>query len=514
MTTTRPTSESFPQSLEDNERRGPIGHAQFISSPDGHVSGAWETSVADTSYVYDDAEPVDFSYDTFPQAELALPSSLSKEQITSTFISHNLHEEIVEAQAAGLDVSIGDTYDSVYEQPERVVAMYDKLSVLGKEFTRRKSSLSAPKAGRTALGLPLPQRASTKAARREYEATLEEARDELLYEAVQGQPWHQQRGCATALLTITGAHELAVKGTEEGSEKHPTMSAALDSSILDYTFEGNSLNGLSLRDGLIAAGQRFRGKSAEAAAAFTDVQLRKLGDFLEAPVTREFKDIVEYCTDSLGIRSRKEEVAKEIDRYASERIERDPANKQMLMISIGCGTALPMLEVAASMKEKGLTPRLILLDQDPIALASAVQFADRMGLSDYVEIHCERLFSKTGRPLDLNTVLKGRKLDVAEDSGLREYLPDRIYTALTRQIWGSLEDGGLMTTGNMNSNRPQAEFLHGLMGWTPAVQMRTIQEGIRLHRQAGVPTDATRMRVTQDGVYTMYFSTKSAKSTS
>ena len=65
-----------------------------------------------------------------------------------------------------------------------------------------------------------------------------------------------------------------------------------------------------------------------------------------------------------------------------------------------------------------------------------------------------------------------------------------------------------MTTGNMNKNRPQAEFLHGLMGWPLKVRMRHIKDITRLHAQAGIPKDASRLRVTQDGVYTMCFSIK------
>ena len=68
-----------------------------------------------------------------------------------------------------------------------------------------------------------------------------------------------------------------------------------------------------------------------------------------------------------------------------------------------------------------------------------------------------------------------------------------------------------MTTGNMNKNRPQAEFLHGLMGWPIPVQMRNVKDIVSLHQEAGVPMGASRLRITQDGVYTLCFSTKQAK---
>lgn len=438
-----------------------------------------------------------------------LTQEWTKDTLTERLRTPALHEEIAAMRARGYDVTVGETPDQAYERPDKVIGMYERLHALGKEFRMLKAGLAIPRAGRIALNLPLPGRQSRKEARRNYEATLERYRTSLIYDETAGHPWHDQRGCATALLTITGAHELAV-GDQPG---YPTMSGMLDKSVMNYTFEGNSLNGLSLREAMIATGQRYRGKSRESAARFADRQLEKLETFLDAPSTQEFKDVVQYCTDSLGIRSRKEEVGIEIDRYIDARLQKDPSNTDVLMMSVGCGTALPMLEKAATLKaNKGINPRLILLDQDPIALAAAVQLARKLGLEDNIEVHCERLFNKFGKPLDMSEIIAGRKLDIAEDSGLREYLPKKVYVALTKQIWNSLSDGGLMTTGNMNINRPQPEFLDGVMGWLPKVQMRSIQEGVDLHHQAGVPKHAIRMRVTQDGVYTLYFSSKGPQS--
>ena len=162
-----------------------------------------------------------------------------------------------------------------------------------------------------------------------------------------------------------------------------------------------------------------------------------------------------------------------------------------------------------SVKQRhGKSPKIILLDQDPLALAVAAKLANEMGLEDSIEIHCKRLFSKWGQPVSLKDILKGRKLDIAEDSGLREYLPDALYKSLTKETWGNLRHGGLMTSGNMNSHRPHAEFLHGLMGWVPHVKMRSITEGFTLHEKSGVPSGNTVARMTASGVYTLFFSTK------
>jgi hypothetical protein len=182
---------------------------------------------------------------------------------------------------------------------------------------------------------------------------------------------------------------------------------------------------------------------------------------------------------------------------------------QAKSISVGCGTAESILEVAADIRDRGISPTVVLIDQDPIALAAARTHAEREGLGEFIEMHCLKLFDRRGRPFAIDSqVLKGRLVDIAEDTGLREYLNDALYVDLSRMIWSRVEEGGMMSTGNMNQNRPQPEFLHGLMGWFPRVRMRKISDGFRLHERSGIPKGSTKARVTRDGVYTLFFSYK------
>jgi hypothetical protein len=75
---------------------------------------------------------------------------------------------------------------------------------------------------------------------------------------------------------------------------------------------------------------------------------------------------------------------------------------------------------------------------------------------------------------------------------------------LTRESLKFLRTGGLMITGNMNVNRPQKEFLHGLMGWVPKVRMRSIKEGFKLLQKSGIPKESIKATVTASGVYTVF----------
>lgn len=423
---------------------------------------------------------------------------------STIFTNSSLGAEVMEAQAAGYDIEIVATTDPAYEKPEKVYEVFTNLHTLGLEYSRMRSEAASPEVGRNVLGINIGQ--NKKQTEKQRERQREQAREALLYGPVQGEAWHDQRGSATALLSIQAAHDLE---TGEGDGIYPTMSAMLDETVLDHRFdEGNSLTGQTLREAMISTGGRFYGKNEEQSARYADKKLAELDRFIHTPSSPDFADIVRYCSDSLGIRSRKEIVRQQIDQHVTGLLEEDPERKEMLLLSVGCGTALPIFEVALDARKNGVEAKLLLLDQDPIALASAVTLARKMGLEDNIEVHCERLFSKFGKPIDMQKLLRGRQLDVVEDSGLREYLPDRIYKALAKESWDALRPGGLMTSGNMNVNRPQPEFLHNLMGWLPKVQMRTINECIALHEKAGIPAEHMQLKVTQEGVYTVYVSRK------
>lgn len=413
--------------------------------------------------------------------------------------------EVEHARQEGYEVSFGTVDDVAYERPDKIAEVYELLHELDEELAVDRHKIIARGTGRLGIN-PLRRSYNREKA---IDDKLEPLRIQRLFAPVHAVQWHEQRGRAAALLSIVAAHDLQIDGSSVIG-KYQTMSGPLDERVLGYTFGENAprLAGMSIHQALLYGEQRFGGRSGDVAESRVAERLVKIEEFIQAPVSPRFRDIVEYCADALGIRSRKAEVHLAIREHIVD-TKHGSEDREYLMMSFGCGTALPMLEVIQDLKmNHNIRTRLILLDQDPLALASAACLAEDMGVGDNIEIHCEQLFSKLGRPIKLQSILHGRKLDVAEDSGLREYLPDMIYRGLTRESWRNLRAGGLMTTGNMNRNRPQVEFLRGMMGWWPQVRRRSIADGLRLHREAGVPRHATRARVTRDGVYTMYFSEK------
>ena len=422
--------------------------------------------------------------------------------------NEKLNKEIADLRSEGCRVKIGEKTDPAYNNPDGIKDTYNylkrgdaKLKEIRKNFIHKNLATAA-------IANVLDKTPFVKMGKwgKKIDLYLEFFRDKLLYGENQtaSKPWHNQRGSALTFLTISEADDLSVSG-ENGeilSEgKYPTMSGPLlDESVFD-----EKINGLPLTEVMV---QDKINNGVDKATAIEEAEKRisEVREFIQAPVTEKFSNVIRHCADSLGIRERVETVnGLSIDHLKKVAEKENRSIDDMLVMSFGCGTGLATLKMLKKLKdETSEAPTVILLDQDPLSLAAAQSLAKKWDLEDKIEVHCERLFSKLGKPLSLEGVLGNRKLDIAEDSGLREYLPDGVYKQLTRESLKFLRSGGLMITGNMNVNRPQKEFLHGLMGWVPKVRMRSIKEGFKLLQKSGIPKESIEATVTASGVYTVF----------
>ena len=421
--------------------------------------------------------------------------------------NEKLNKEIADLRSEGCRVKIGEKTDPAYNNPDNIKNTYDylergdaKLKEIRKNFIHKNLATAA-------IANVLDKTPFVKMGKwgEKIDSYLEFFRGKLLYGKNQtnSKPWHNQRGSAMTFLTISEAYRLRVSGKNgeilsEG--KYPTMSGPLDKSVFDEKINGLPLTEVMIKDRI--------NNGVDKATAIEEVEKRisEVREFIQAPVTEKFSNVIRHCADSLGIRERVETVnGLSIDHLKKVAEKENRSIDDMLVMSFGCGTGLATLKMLKKLKdETGEAPMVILLDQDPLSLAAAQSLAKKWNLEDKIEVHCERLFSKLGKPLSLEGVLGNRKLDIAEDSGLREYLPDGVYKQLTRESLKFLRTGGLMITGNMNVNRPQKEFLHGLMGWVPKVRMRSIKEGFKLLQKSGIPKESIEATVTASGVYTVF----------
>ena len=421
--------------------------------------------------------------------------------------NEKLNKEITDLRSEGCKVKVGEKTDSAYNNPDNIKNIYNylkrgdaKLKEVRKHFIHKNPATAA-------IANVLDKTPFVKMGKwgEKIDSYLEVFRDKLLYgkDQTDSQPWHNQRGSALTFLTISEAKGLSVFGKNDkilSKGEYSSMSGPLDESVFD-----EKINGLPLTEVMI---QDKINNGVDKATAIEEVEKRisDVREFIQAPVTEKFSNVIRHCADSLGIRERVETVnGLSIDHLKKVAEKENRSIDDMLVMSFGCGTGLATLKMLKKLKdETGEAPTVILLDQDPLSLAAAQSLAKKWNLEDKIEIHCERLFSKLGKPLSLEGVLGNRKLDIAEDSGLREYLPDGVYKQLTRESLKFLRTGGLMITGNMNVNRPQKEFLHGLMGWVPKVRMRSIKEGFKLLQKSGIPKESIKATVTASGVYTVF----------
>ena len=422
--------------------------------------------------------------------------------------NEKLNKEIEDLRSEDCRVKIGEKTDPAYNNPDDIKYTYNYLKLGDAKLKEIRKNFIHKNPATAAIANVLDKIPFVKMGKwgEKIDSYLEVFRDKLLYgkDQTDSQPWHNQRGSALTFLTISEAEDLSVFGKNgeiSSKGKYPTMSGPL----LDESVFYEKINGLPLTEVMI---QDKVNNGVDKSTAIEEVEKRisEVREFIQAPVTEKFSNVIRHCADSLGIRERVETVnGLSIDHLKKVAEKENRSIDDMLVMSFGCGTGLATLKMLKKLKdETGDAPTVILLDQDPLSLAAAQSLAKKWNLEDKIEVHCERLFSKLGKPLSLEGVLGNRKLDIAEDSGLREYLPDGVYKQLTRESLKFLRTGGLMITGNMNVNRPQKEFLHGLMGWVPKVRMRSIKEGFKLLQKSGIPKESIEATVTASGVYTVF----------
>ena len=421
--------------------------------------------------------------------------------------NEKLNKEIADLRSEGCKVKVGEKTDLAYNNPDGIKDTYNYLKRGDAELKEIRKNFIHKNLATAAIANVLDKTPFVKMGKwgEKIDSYLELFRDKLLYGKNQtnSKPWHNQRGSALTFLAISEAYKLRVSGKNGkilSKGEYSSMSGPLDESVFDEKINGLPLTEIMVQDKI--------NNGVDKATAIEEVEKRisEVREFIYAPVTEKFSNVIRHCADSLGIRERVETVnGLSIDHLKKVAEKENRSIDDMLVMSFGCGTGLATLKMLKKLKdETGEAPTVILLDQDPLSLAAAQSLAKKWNLEDKIEVHCERLFSKLGKPLSLEVVLDNRKLDIAEDSGLREYLPDGVYKQLTRESLKFLRTGGLMITGNMNVNRPQKEFLHGLMGWVPKVRMRSIKEGFKLLQKSGIPKESIEATVTAIGVYTVF----------
>ena len=223
--------------------------------------------------------------------------------------NEKLNKEIADLRSEGCKVKVGEKTDPAYNNPDKIQDIYNYLERGGAELKDVRKDIIHINLAAVALASVLEKIPFVRENKWSniVDTYLETVRDELLYGKYQtaSRPWHNQRGSALTFLTISEAEDLSVfdeNGKILSKGKYPTMSGPLDESVFD-----EKINGLPLTEVMI---QDKINNGVDKATAIEEVEKRtsEVREFIQAPVTEKFSNVIRHCADSLGIRERVEAV--------------------------------------------------------------------------------------------------------------------------------------------------------------------------------------------------------------
>lgn len=177
--------------------------------------------------------------------------------------------------------------------------------------------------------------------------------------------------------------------------------------------------------------------------------------------------------------------------------------RPLVTASLACGAAAPMFELNELFASKGIQiGRNILVDNDPMALASAVALGRAYGMEEKVDAQLEDIVGK-----ELTEFVEPNSVDVVDILGIVDYLPTSVmgYRAAENfigKIANIMRPGGIIVAGNALKARPHQAFFEKV--W-PTLQQRNPIEMVNIMERAGFASENLEISVPQrEGVYGVY----------
>lgn len=273
--------------------------------------------------------------------------------------NEKLNKEIEDLRREGCKVKVGEKTDPAYNNPDKIQNVYNYLEQGGEKLKDVREDIIHINLAAVALASVLEKIPFVRENKWSniVDAYLEIFRDKFLYgkDQTDSQPWHNQRGSALTFLTISEAYKLRVSGKNGkilSKGEYSSMSGPLDKSVLD-----EKINGLSLTEVMI---QDKINNGVDKAMAIEEVEKRlsDVREFIQAPVTEKFSNVIRHCADSLGIRERVETVnGLSIDHLKKVAEKENRSIDDMLVMSFGCGTGLATLKMLKNLRMKRVRRR-------------------------------------------------------------------------------------------------------------------------------------------------------------
>lgn len=228
----------------------------------------------------------------------------------------------------------------------------------------------------------------------------------------------------------------------------------------------------------------------------TDILDRKGVTHVSSPETAAY---LRHVDDAVGIRDR----ATAMRWLAEQHLDDVEKGQSISWLSLACGTAEPSIIAARDTMEKtGGKINLHVLDYDAEALATVDLVATEQRYKGEVITQQGDLLNP-----DYPDIIRERsgiqQYDIVENLGFEEYLPqagDSIgafkrmegllpeASEFTRKAWELVSPGGMLISGNMILDRPQLDFVFGIVAW-PIINARQQEEILRVYERAGILDD-------------------------
>lgn len=223
-----------------------------------------------------------------------------------------------------------------------------------------------------------------------------------------------------------------------------------------------------------------------------------------AKISNEVSAHFRFVDDAVAIRDRAVAMQDIAEAHIAEL--RD-SQDTVRWLSLASGTAEPAIAAIKAAQERAeqdgadLHADLTVADMDGRSLRYVKTNAERYGFEDKVNTVRqnilvptlgEDLAAKTGNP---------ELYDVVENMGFEEYLPqdgDEIEakkdlglpqaSEFTRRAFELVKPGGVLISGNMILDRPQIDFVFGVVDW-PIINARSEESILRVYEEAGILDD-------------------------
>lgn len=209
------------------------------------------------------------------------------------------------------------------------------------------------------------------------------------------------------------------------------------------------------------------------------------------------RDFFRGVADARAVRTRANEAMEIAETHITNNPELDGDN--LISASLACGAAGPVYNLVQGLEQRGRRfHKVILVDGDPMALATASSLAKTEGLDAKVELQLRNLLLEP-----LTSYIEPNSVDIVDLLGLFEYLPSDIGIALLQNVKDIVKPGGLIVFGNMLENRPQQKFFSDVVQW-PNLEQRKIVTVLEMIQSAGFNLKKVKVRVPSEGVYGVF----------